>query len=131
MVHSTEDQAKVEAAVARVLSVAAQSDVERFEGHFGNEILRVRLHFVGDEAGKAFENIVGKLPRNLRNYLVRDITPWVDEHSALFLRFDKQLLVKGSLGLDASDPVRVKVKPRSFQIKGSGSQFFANLIGGK
>jgi RNA binding exosome subunit len=130
LVHATEDQKKVEEALDRLLAVEVQPVIERLEGHFGNEILSVKLHLTGEEAAKAFQNVVASLSKHLRAELVANVGAFLDEHSALFLRLDKQRLVSGTLALGSGDSVRLKVKPRLFHVKGGATEFYANLIGG-
>jgi RNA binding exosome subunit len=129
LIHATEDQQKVERAIAEVLAINAQPIVERLEGHFGNEILSVRLHLSGEEANLAFQGVVARLPKDLKARLLANVGAFLDEHSAFFLRLDKQQLVAGNLALGPGDPVRLKVKPRLFLLKGRAAEFYANLIG--
>jgi RNA binding exosome subunit len=130
LIHATEDQQKVEGAIAKVLAIKAQPVVERLEGHFGNEILSVRLHLVGEEANLAFQVVVARLPEELKAGLLENIGAYLDEHSAFFLRLDKQQLVAGTLALGSGDSVRLKVKPRLFLLKGGAAEFYARLLGG-
>lgn len=131
LLHATEDEAKVSGAVERLLGMGLEPDMERLEGHFGNEILRAKVHLVGDDASRAFSSLVGTMPQSLRKEVLADLGQFVDEHSALFLRFDKQMLVSGRLSLGASDPVRLKVKPRAYMIKGGAVSFYSQLFGGE
>ncbi len=130
LVHATEDPAKVSDAVSRLLGMEAGPEVEFLEGHFGNRIEKARVHLTGEEAGAAFTNLVAKMPLGMRRELVGDLEKFLDEHSALFLRFDKQLLVSGRLALASGDPVRVKVKPRIFLLKGGAAGFYGRLFEG-
>ncbi len=130
LVHATEDPMKVEAAVAELLGVEFQPETEQLEGHFGNQITKVRAHLTGEVATQAFRALLARMHQGLRKEIVEDIGSLLDEHSALFLRFDKQLMVKGILSLATGDAVRVKVKPRGFMVKGGAAQFFSQLIGG-
>jgi RNA binding exosome subunit len=130
LIHATEDEKKVEEAVGQVLAVKAQPVIERLEGHFGNEILSVRLHLTGDEAARALGSLVERLPKDLKAGFLANIGAFVDEHSALFLRLDKQKLVSGTLALGSGDSVRLKVKPRLFLLRGRAAEFYASLIGG-
>ncbi|HEV2138631.1 MAG TPA: RNA-binding domain-containing protein [Nitrososphaerales archaeon] len=129
LIHATEDQQKVGGAVAKVLAIDAQPDVERLEGHFGNEILSVRLHIVGEQANLAFQVVVARLPKELKAGPLANIGAFIDEHSSFFLRLDKQQLVAGTLALGSGDSVRLKVKPRVFLLKGGAAEFFARIIG--
>ena len=131
LIHATEDQRKVEEAIEKALSIEAQPVVERLEGHFGNEILSVRIHLIGEEANLAFQGVVARLPKDLKAELHANVGAFVDEHSAFFLRLDKQQLVAGTLAFGSGDSVRLKVKPRLFLLKGGAAQFYARLIGGE
>jgi len=130
LIHATEDPRKVEAAVVEVLGVESKPETEGLEGHFGNLITKVRVHLTGEAAATAFRALVARMPQSLRRGISEDIDSLIDEHSALFLRFDKQLQIRGTLSLASGDAVRVKVKPRGFMVKGGAVQFFSQLIGG-
>lgn len=129
LVHATEDPAKIGDAVSRFLSRQTAPEVERLEGHFGNPILKARVHLTGEEASEALAKALAKIPRPLRASVVADLPLFMDEHSALFLRLDKQSMVFGPLRLGGSDPVRIKVKPRLFQLKGPASRLYRELLG--
>ncbi len=131
LVHATEDPPKVEAALEGLLGTQATPLFEKLEGHFGNEILRAKLHLTGDDASRAFERLVSRLPAGVRSELLANLSSYLDEHSALFLRFDKQSLVSGSVALGSADSVRVKVKPRGFMLKEGAASFYARLLGGR
>ena len=130
LIHATEDQQKVDEAIAAVLAIKVQPAIERLEGHFGNEILSVRFHLIGEEAMEAFDGLAAKLPEDLRAVLVSKIGEFLDEHSAFYLRLDKQKLMAGTLALGSRDTVRLKVKPRLFLLKGGAAEFYVSLIGG-
>ena len=126
--HATEDIGKVNPAVAELIGSKAPFEVEQMTGHFGNPIERVELHLHGDEAARSLESLVTKLPSSLRADLLRGIDELVDEHSSLFLRLDKQKLVRGQLAMGTNDVVWLKVKPRAFVTKGRGKEFFVDLL---
>jgi RNA binding exosome subunit len=130
LLHSTEDPSKVNAAIAELVLTIVDPELEEMQGHHGNKILRANLHLTGKEASKAFETIMERLGDSLRRELLEDIGVNIDEHGAFFLRLDKQGLVSGSLLFGTSDPVRVKVKPRGFLIRGGAAEFYSKLIGG-
>jgi RNA binding exosome subunit len=130
LLHATEDEEKVANAVGALLYVNGAEEVEELEGHFGNPIKRVRVHLTGEQASQGLERLLGKMPEGLRKEVVGALGKHLDEHNALFLRFDKQSLVSGSLSLGEKDPVRVKVKPRGFMMKGGAAQFFADMLAG-
>lgn len=129
LVHATEDPDKVNDAVVRFLSAPTKPEVEHLEGHFGNAILKARIHLTGEEASRALASVFAKMPGPLKTKIKADLPLLIDEHSALFLRFDKQSLVSGPLKLGASDPLRLKIKPRLYQLKGSAAQLYGELLG--
>jgi RNA binding exosome subunit len=129
-VHATEDAERLERALAGFLGRGGAPSLDRLEGHFGNEILRAKLHLTGDEAEGAFGSMVSRIPEGVLKEVMADLPAHLDEHSALFLRFDKQSLVRGSVALGSTDPVRVKVKPRGFVMKGGAAGFYRRLMGG-
>jgi len=130
-VHATEDLPRVAGAVASALSVAVPPQEERLEGHFGNQIVLVKWHLAGDEAMAAVAALASRLTPAAKRRLGGGLAGLVDEHSALYLRFDKQCLVEGRLEEGGRDSVRIKVKPRGFMMKAGASEFYSRvLLGG-
>ncbi len=128
LLHATEDPEKVRTAVAGLLSAVVHAETEEMEGHFGNKIARVRYHLTGSEAGTAVANLAALMPAPMKAEVSARLREMIDEHSALFLRLDKQRLVLGILEEGSLDPVRIKVKPRTFLLKGSAREFYARLL---
>lgn len=129
-VHGTEDPDKLGEAAARLLGPESVPETELLEGHFGNKIARVRIRLVGDAAESGVRRIFSMMPRELKRQVRADLGSYLDEHSALFLRFDKQQLVQGGLALGSGDPVRVKVKPRLFRIRSGAGEYYGRLMEG-
>jgi RNA binding exosome subunit len=112
-VQQTEDEGKVTQAVRReIVGQSTAEERQEAEGHFGNKIVLVRFHMVGDEATQAFGRLMAKMEEASRREILGGIDSAVDEHGALFLRLNKQMLIHGVAVSTSSDPVRVKVKPR-------------------
>ena len=130
LLHATEDGERVGAAVRGLLAAEAALEVEEMEGHFGNSIRKVEVHLHGEEATKAFEGLVARMPGGLRKELVRDVDLLVDEHSSFYLRLDKQRLVKGEMASGYDDAIRLKVKPRAFLMHGRARDFFLGQLKG-
>lgn len=130
LVHATEDQEKIQRSIEGIIGTHARPELELMEGHFGNEITRARIHLTGEAAWDALRSIVVKLSPDGAKELSLNTESYLDEHSAMFLRFDKQALVAGSLVFGSVDPVRMKVKPRGYMIRGDAASFFRNLIQG-
>ncbi len=129
LVHATEDPLKIQEAVSRLLGQEARPETEELEGHFGNAIVKARLHLTGADAERGFDKMVAGLPAGVVDEIAADMGAFLDEHSAFFVRLDKQRLVSGSAALGAGDSVRVKVKPRNFLIRGGAVQFYRELLG--
>ncbi|MGD0476915.1 MAG: RNA-binding domain-containing protein [Nitrososphaerales archaeon] len=130
IVHATEDPQTLAKAVSTLLSVDTRSEEEQMEGHFGNVITRVRYHLTGEDAAAALGSIVAHLPTPTKGKLERGIGELVDEHSALYFRFDKQCLVAGTLEEGTGDTVRIKVKPRGFLLRGGAKEFYSKILSG-
>ena len=130
IVHATEDPQTLAKAVTTVLSVDAAPEEEQMEGHFGNAITRVRYHLTGEDAVAALGSIAARLPALTKDRLKRGLGELVDEHSALYLRFDKQRLVVGALEEGTDDPVRIRVKPRVFLLRGGAKDFYSKILFG-
>jgi RNA binding exosome subunit len=129
-VHATEDPDTIASAVSTLLSVDAQPEEEKMEGHFGNPIVRVRHSIIGEDAATALGRIATRLPESTKDKLERGIREFLDEHSALYLRFDKQRLVVGRLEEGTGDPIRVKVKPRGFLLHNGAGEFYSKVLFG-
>ena len=130
LIHETEDAEKIGRAVLGVFASASEPTIERLEGHHGNGILRATVHLLGEDAARAFDEMVKKMPGAVKAEVMAQLGSFIDQHSALFLRFDKQRLVSGSLALGSGDSVRVKLKPRAFMIKGGAERFYGGFFGG-
>lgn len=129
LIQMTEDEEKVERAVAALLGGERPGERQEAEGHFGNKIVWVRHHLTGEEAGEALRRIVSHIDPEERRAIMADLRSVLDEHNALYIRLSKQVLVlKGSAVLASSDPIRVKVKPRSYVVKRDPEGFYARLF---
>ncbi len=130
IVHATEDPQTLSKAISTLLSADVVPEEERLEGHFGNAIARVRYHLAGEDAAAALGSIAAHLPALTKDTLKRDIGELVDERSALYLRFDKQRLVVGTLEQGTGDPVRIRVKPRAFLLRGGARELYSEILFG-
>lgn len=128
LLHATEDANKVAAAVRELVEGEASFEFEEMEGHFGNSIRKVSMHLRGEDATRAFARLTEKMPGALRRSVARDIDNLVDEHASLYLRFDKQRLVRGEIAEGYDEAVRVRVKPRAFLMHGRAREFFLGQI---
>ncbi len=130
-VHMTEDEEKIKRALASLLGGELQEQREEAEGHFGNKIVWVRYHATGNEAESALRAIVSHMDASERRTVLGELGTVLDEHGALYIRLSKQvLLIKGSASLSSSDPIRIKVKPRSYMVRGDPAGLYARLLEG-
>jgi RNA binding exosome subunit len=128
LLHATEDADRMAAAVRELVGGDPHFEFEEMEGHFGNIITKVGLHLHGEDATKAFARLTARMPGALRRAVEEDIDKLVDEHSSLYLRFDKQQLVQGEIASGYDDAVRMKVKPRAFLMHGQARDFFLGQL---
>ena len=128
LLHATEDPERVSDAVRWLVGSEALFESEDMEGHFGNSIRKVSAHLHGEDATRAFASLISRMPRALRESVAKDIDGLIDEHSSLYLRFDKQRLVQDEIATGYGEAVRLKVKPRTYLMHGNARNFFLALL---
>jgi RNA binding exosome subunit len=128
LVHATEDPRKISSAVESILGPVGEPKTDEMEGHFGNKIIRVSHHITGGDAGRALASLTSSMNPGLKQRLKSEVGQHLDEHSAFYLRLDKQRLVEGKLELTEADPVRIKAKPRLYMVKGGAASLYAGLL---
>ncbi|MDA4123050.1 MAG: hypothetical protein OK456_07725 [Thaumarchaeota archaeon] len=129
-IQATEDEDRVTGNIRMSLGIDQAPEEETLDGHFGNRILRVRWHLTGEDGWRCFGAFVSLLGKEGRGALLGDLSGHIDEHRALYVRLNKQALMAGRGEIADSDPVRVRVKPRSFMIRGDIQDFYAGLLKG-
>ena len=127
-VQATEDLSKLRSAVERSLGIVQESQEERLEGHYGNSIVNLKWHLTGDGAYESFRALLKFLGKEGRRELLMDLESCLDSHGALYVRLNKQMLVMGMASQSAGDPVRIRIKPRSFMMKGHPRAFYERLM---
>ncbi|HEX6067368.1 MAG TPA: RNA-binding domain-containing protein [Nitrososphaera sp.] len=112
VLHATEDQEKVLAAVEKALGVSATDFAgEQAEGHFGNRIVLMKATVASKDAGALAAKIMSSLNRPDRQELADHIGEYSDDKGNLYLRLDKQRICQGRVSLAESDAVRVRFRP--------------------
>jgi RNA binding exosome subunit len=113
VIHATEDQDKVLAAVEKALAIpAADFQQEPSEGHFGNRIISLKTMVASSrQAGDLAARIISMLNSADRQHLSDMVDEYSDERGNLYLRLDKQRLCQGKATLAEADSVRFKFKP--------------------
>jgi RNA binding exosome subunit len=128
LLHATENDVEVEAAVTKLLRASVTPDRDELEGAFGNRILRLTWHMEGGEAWGCFGAIMELLGENGRRELQGEMKSLTDERGSLYLRLSKQSLMKGEGRLSTEDPLRVKVRPSEQVLRGDHSSVYSRLI---
>ena len=129
-VQATEDEEKVRRAISTSFGLQQDPETEDLEGYFGNSILDLKWHLTGEQAWTSFRALVSMLGETGRRELLRELGAYLDEHGALYVRLNKQTLISGMATVSSSDPVRIRVKPRHFMMKGPPGQFYERMMEG-
>jgi RNA binding exosome subunit len=132
LVHATEDEGRVRSSLKAALGTEEEGEAQELTGHFGNRIVQITYHLTGEEAAHALASVLSKLSKGARAEALANLESMVDQHSALYVRLDKQSVMRGSFELGNKEPVRVRVKPRLYSLKGGAIEFYrAALAGGR
>ena len=111
--HATESDEKVSKAVLGLCpdGYLERVDVSRVKGHYGNEIIVIRMHIKGSAKAERFlQGFWRRLSDQDRKMLLGEISNRVDPSGIMHIRIDKQELFGGKLMLNDSDPVKIEVK---------------------
>lgn len=112
VLHATEDQQKVLAAVEKALAVSpAGFATVPSEGHFGNRIMLAKATLSSRGANDLAARILSALNRADRQLLAGRVQDYTDEKGNLYLRLDKQRICQGKVSFAENDAIRIKFKP--------------------
>jgi RNA binding exosome subunit len=126
---ATEDEEKVRLAVGVLVGGEVPEERQEAEGYHGNTIVWIRHRLTGGAAAEGLRQILSRMGEEEKKAILRELGSRLDEHNALYIRLSKQVLVmNGTAVLASSDPIRVKVKPRSYLVKRDPSGFYARLL---
>jgi RNA binding exosome subunit len=128
LIQATEDEGRIEEQVQRCLGIGTGPEEEVLEGHFGNRILHARWHLTGEDAWTCFQALLSLLGERGRAEILASLTAHLDEHRALYVRLGKQDLMRGFGVISEADPIRIRVKPRSFMLRGPPERFYQGLM---
>lgn len=115
LVHSTEDPAKVKAALVNAIlpldpSVIRISSKE-MRGHYKNSLILLRGKIEDEHLlERTLEHISATLTVADKEVIASRFGLMSDRAGSLYLRFDKQMAYEGHIRLGRHDPVRVKIK---------------------
>ncbi len=111
IIHATESIDKIIDALYRIIDLKdAPVVIEVLQGHYGNPIYRVMIVLKEELADEFARRLCQSLVN--KDYLKSTIGLRFDsKNSILFLRLDKQELVKGKIAIyDGDDVIRVKMR---------------------
>jgi RNA binding exosome subunit len=113
-IHSTEDMDRLLRLVKSKLGLEDEEvSEEKITGYFGNEMISVKAHVIGEQANIVANLIVASLSREAKNSILSELEKSLDEHDSLYLRLDRQTLGEKFLNLSDEEPIRIKFKPKS------------------
>jgi RNA binding exosome subunit len=113
LIHSTEDVQSLVELVSRKLHLPGNAfEVCHMEGHYGNSLHYASSHITGDSADSVSVTIFSNLDEKSKKSLTLNLDSSLDEHDALYIRLDRQLLNQ-CLTLGSEEPIRIKFKPNN------------------
>jgi RNA binding exosome subunit len=107
--HATEDGDKVGRALKELLGIE-DLKMEALYGHNGNIILDNRASLGQPEAEALLDRVLKGLPSTDRALLLTELGRHIDEKGTLFVRVDKQELVRGRVAMGDSDSIRISFR---------------------
>jgi|SRR5579875_3922538 RNA binding exosome subunit len=129
LVHATEDKDRVSQAVSESLGVAAERfSFSESEGHFGNKILLAFATIEANSATTLVSRIVSSLTTSDKDTLARKLDQYTDEKGNLYIRLDKQKVMRRKISLSESDSIRVRFRPIRRYRPGSNVQTYRGLL---
>ncbi len=111
IVHATEDKDIIIDSIKNVLSLDTEKiEITNSEGHWGNQILLMKLMVFGHNSSDLIKKIVQGLGYYDKENLSK-IENFVDEKGYLYIRLDKQKLCRKKIRLGEIDSIRLRFKP--------------------
>ncbi|MGZ7112376.1 MAG: RNA-binding domain-containing protein [Halobacteriota archaeon] len=111
LVHATEEEGRVLAALRVIVPSEVRIDKQRATGHFGNPVIILRARMEHAQAiRRTLDMINEKLLESDLEHLKDNASRYLDDNGNLFIRFDKQQAARGLLRLGRKDPILVKLK---------------------
>jgi len=117
--HATDDLEKVQSTLTRLLpdSLKGRQIFTRryMEGHYGNPIVTFEAHLTGPSDVNEFRGFFLKqLSPTDKMSIRRELDRHSDADGNLYIRIDKQRLLRGTTRLGQDDPIRVRMKFTKF-----------------
>lgn len=119
-IHSTEDSGRLLSNVTQKLGLATgELQCQNVEGYYGNEIISAKAHVIGKRAQEVATKLLGDLSPGAKKKVIEELDRSMDEHDALYLRIDRQVIDK-EIATSDEEPIRIKLKPK-FRVGGHNS----------
>lgn len=112
IVHATEDVDRVLQALGRLFpdgSFPPKVETRRSEGHYGNEIRTLDLSVRGAAASRLLEHLWTGLSSFDRVSILDVLDKHLDSSGTLYLRLDKEEILRGILKMKEQDPIRIQL----------------------
>jgi RNA binding exosome subunit len=109
IIHATEDIKKILESFENIFGIKREDfSLQHLTGHFENPILLGKVIIKKNLAIKFVHTLISKISKNEINEIVKDIENRI-QNSSLYLRLEKQELIKGNIILHKKDSIKVKI----------------------
>lgn len=117
MIHATEDRGKVLFAIKNIFPIEAEEfTADSIKGHFGNEIVRLKVNLNGKRATDIAYKMISMMSDEDRILMHDNFDLYTDEKNAIYVRISKQKIFECKVVLEQSDSLKIKLKMvRRFQ----------------
>ncbi|HEY4699281.1 MAG TPA: RNA-binding domain-containing protein, partial [Nitrososphaerales archaeon] len=111
-IHATEDENRVTKAVSDMLQIPNESfEKSELEGHHGNRIIMFKANIKRKEGERLVNRVVSMIDNFTKKNILFNIQSNIDEHGALYFRWNKQSILLNRVEQSQVDAVRIKIKP--------------------
>ena len=109
IIHATEDKEKILDAIDELFEIKKQEFVEeKLAGHFGNPILLLKARLSKKRAENFIKRLISRISKLQLNEFLQEIDTHFED-SSLFLRVNKQEMIRKSVNLQQNDAVKIKI----------------------
>jgi RNA binding exosome subunit len=109
ILHATEDLTKFLRIFEKDYNIKEEDfTIQNLKGHFDNPITILNAEITKDDALKLIKKITAKMTEEEIQEILKDIEERIS-NSTLYLRFDKQKFIKGTLEIQEKNPIQIKI----------------------
>jgi len=128
VIHATENKDKVISKIVKVLSLNSTRFQEfNTRGHWGNQIVLLKLSLGQTLAGKILKTIYTSLGDNKKTTFLSSLEQSIDEKYNLYVRIDKQSICREEISLSDQDSIKIKFRPSKFR-QSNKSETYRELL---